>query len=394
MKGAAGVGAVALAVAGAGLAGGGAGLAAGASQSGVATTESVVSGVAPDAPDARTVVAVGDIASAEGLDDRVAAMVASQRPDRLLLLGDIAYPDGSDTDFARYFAPDWGRFSNLWLPVPGNHEYRTPAAAGYRRYFGLPAGALTSSRRVGAWRVIGLDSQLADSSSQLAWLRSELAAHDGTPTLVMWHHPRFSSGEHGDQRSTDRLWDAVKRDPDVRLVLWGHDHNYERMAIPVKGREPVTAMVVGTGGGELRPTPRMPDRSWREFYVDGVTGAVRLQLAADSFSWAFLTAEGQTLDAGSRALAPRPSATVSLRAVKGSSKLRVNVDPNKGRGNWRFQVQVLGSDGTWATKKREYRTKGAGETRTVNLRKGTYRVVVRPEYGYLGATSSPVTLVR
>lgn len=338
------------------------------------------------------VVAVGDIAASDGLDDAVAARVARLDPDALLLLGDIAYESGSAEEFAQHFAPQWSRFSGIWVPIPGNHEYRTPGVAGYREFFGVGAGPLYTTAKVGAWRVIGLDSQTPSSQAQLTWLRATLAAHDGEPTLVMWHRARFSSGQHGDQPDTDALWNAVKGDLDVRLVLWGHDHDYERMSVPVSGRGALTSMVVGTGGGELRPTPSMPARSWREYYVDNTTGVLDLRLGSTSFSWAFVAADGTTLDSGSELLLPT-HAQVKVRAASSGSKLRVNVNPNQGARYWRFTVQRERADGTWVAKK-TYRTRGASETRTIDLRRGTYRVWVRPKFGYGGVTSREVVLTR
>jgi hypothetical protein len=358
---------------------------------------------AVDAGDAH-VVAVGDIATYAGLDDAVADLVVGLDPESLLLLGDIAYPSGSTEDFDRWFAPNWARFSGIWMPVPGNHEYRTDGVAGYRSFFDVPTGPLYSTAQVGAWRVIGLDSETPTSAAQLDWLRSTLAAHDGEPTLVMWHRPRYSSGQHGDQGDMDALWDVVAADPDVQLALWGHDHDYERMAVPVAGRTPLTAMVVGTGGGELRSTPVLRTRSWREFYVDGTTGALDLRLGATSFSWSFIDVDGRTLDSGSEAIAqpiaqlppitqPQPRASVKVRAVKSRSKLRINVNPNRGSRYWTFKVQRKRADGTWAGKG-AYRTRRAAETRTINLPKGTYRVRVRPKFGHLGTVSTSVTLRR
>lgn len=258
-----------------------------------------------DEGEAVDVVAVGDIASSSGLDDAVASEVAKLQPDKLLLIGDVAYDSGSTSDFASYFAPDWSRFASIWMPVPGNHEYRTPNAAGYRAFFNLPTGPLYSAQQVGSWLVIGLDSDNPSGpGDQLPWLASQLAAHDGQPTLVMWHRARFSSGEHGDQVDTEAFWSAIKGDPDVQLVLWAHDHDYERMSVPVDGRAPIPAMVVGTGGGELRPTPAMIDRPWRELFVDHATGILDLHLAADSFTWSFINVAGQELDSGSHALTP------------------------------------------------------------------------------------------
>ena len=85
-----------------------------------------------------------------------------------------------------------------------------------------------------------------------------------------------------------------------------------------------------------------------------------------------------------------PVATVRVKATGGRSKLRaVDVGPNKGKGYWTFQLQVLRADGSWKARA-SYRTRGAKETRTLNLPRGTYRVAVRGKYGYEGVTSGAV----
>lgn len=88
--------------------------------------------------------------------------------------------------------------------------------------------------------------------------------------------------------------------------------------------------------------------------------------------------------------APKP--TVKVKATSKKSKLRVDVDPNKGKGYWSFTVQKK-SGSSWVTVKSST-TKGSKETRTINLPKGTYRVKVNPKYGYGTAYSSAVTLVK
>jgi hypothetical protein len=90
---------------------------------------------------------------------------------------------------------------------------------------------------------------------------------------------------------------------------------------------------------------------------------------------------------------PVPSASVKVKAKSSKSKLFVDVNPNKGKGFWRFQVQRQQADKSWKPLK-NYKTKGSKETRTINLPKGTYRVVVVAKYGYAQATSGSVTLKR
>ena len=96
---------------------------------------------------------------------------------------------------------------------------------------------------------------------------------------------------------------------------------------------------------------------------------------------------------------PAPSAPtagtvgVNIRATSGKSKLFVDVNPNKGKGFWTFQVEKQRPDGSWQPKK-TYKTSGSKETRSINLARGTYRVVVDGKYGYQGTPSAPVYLKR
>ena len=88
-----------------------------------------------------------------------------------------------------------------------------------------------------------------------------------------------------------------------------------------------------------------------------------------------------------------PTASVKVKAKNHKSKLFVNVNPNKGKGYWKFKVQKQRASGSWKSLK-TYRTKGKKETRKINLKEGTYRVKVKPKYGYQGVTSSSIYLKR
>ena len=80
---------------------------------------------------------------------------------------------------------------------------------------------------------------------------------------------------------------------------------------------------------------------------------------------------------------PRPFAFAKVQARRSKSVLYVDVNPNKGRGYWRFRLEVLRGPEQWAPLK-TYKTVGTKETRTLDLKKGTYRVVVLDKYGYRG----------
>ena len=94
------------------------------------------------------------------------------------------------------------------------------------------------------------------TSPQVTWLRDDLAANPRACVAAVWHHPRFSSGQHGNNPAVAELWRALE-EGGAEIALTGHDHDYERFAPQTGGRVPdpdgIREFVVGTGGAALRP---------------------------------------------------------------------------------------------------------------------------------------------
>ena len=265
------------------------------------------------APGADAVLlAAGDIATCDGGGDEATAQLLDRLAGTVAVLGDGAYPNGTAADYAACYDPTWGRHKARTRPAPGNHDYDTAGAAGYFGYFGAAAGDPATgyyAYDLGAWHVVVLNSNCAAvdgcgiGSPQERWLRDDLADHPATCTLAYWHHPRFSSGEHGDTNATAPLWQALY-EADADLVLTGHDHDYERFAPqdPAGRTDPargIVQFVVGTGGKDLRgfgaPRPTSVARNHETF------GVLALTLYPTGYDWAFLPVAGQAYrDAGSR----------------------------------------------------------------------------------------------
>jgi hypothetical protein len=237
--------------------------------------------------------------------------ILGDHPDAIVFTaGDDAYPDGTAADFARCYDPWWGAFLDRTRPAAGNHEWHTPGAAGYLAYYGTRAG--TEGRTwyaydAGSWRVIVLDSDCDEvggcgpSSPQGRWLADELAAHPTACTLAVWHHPRFSSGPHGNQAAVAPLFDALYV-AGADLVVNGHDHDYERFAPQDPAGRPDPArgareLVVGTGGGPLYPT--IFPRANSEVRSSAGFGVLVLELGEGGYAWRFEAAGESTFgDAG------------------------------------------------------------------------------------------------
>ncbi len=250
---------------------------------------------------APTLLAVGDVAScdSEG-DERVAELVA-RTPGTIALLGDIVYDNGTADEFARCFMPAWAPMLPRIRAALGHHEYANgdSDAAAARAILGLPSDAWYSYD-LGAWHVVVLNSNCAAvggchaGSRQWQWLRRELRRHRTTLcTIAYWHHPRFSSGEHGSDVAFSAFWSllaAARAD----VVLAGHDHDYERFA-PMAG---IRSFVVGTGGRSLRGFGRV--RAGSVVRQSTSFGVLRLALLPRGYTWRFLTASGPPVaDSGS-----------------------------------------------------------------------------------------------
>lgn len=263
-----------------------------------------------------TLVAAGDIACAPGEprtqdtcnQSDTAALIARLRPDVVAALGDLQYPAGALADFEGSFDRSWGRFKRRIRPAIGNHEYETPAAAGYFAYFGEqagPAGRGWYAYDLGSWHVVSLNANCdlvgcADGSPQQRWLRADLARHPRRCTLAYWHQPRFSSGLHGSDDALAPLWRTLQ-DAGADVVLSGHDHDYERFAPQTWDgrRDPahgVVQFVVGTGGASHYPIvfPRANSRARASTF-----GALRLTLGRGRYAWRFVAEPGDRFrDAG------------------------------------------------------------------------------------------------
>jgi hypothetical protein len=255
----------------------------------------------------------------------------------VMAVGDNAYEFGSPADYAGCYEPTWGALRSRTQPATGNHEYLTPGAAGYFGYFGARAHPPLGyySYELGSWHVIVLNSttqeylcwppeldefppgfpQLpvpanpgpaagracAGDVAQQVWLAQDLATHrDARCTVAYFHHPRFSSGLHGNQYQMQKLWDllyAARAD----VVVSGHDHMYERFAPqdPDGNANPslgIRQFTVGTGGAEFYSVRQRQPNS--EVVINTVHGVLALALGKGEYAWSFVAVDHSVQDAG------------------------------------------------------------------------------------------------
>jgi hypothetical protein len=259
-------------------------------------------------------VGAGDIASCDDLSGAEAtAKLIEKIPGTVFVAGDLAYPDGSDEQFAKCYGPTWGRFKDRTRPAPGNHEYHSDGASGYARYFGAVAGDPKKayySYDLGVWHIIVLNSECGEAggceaaSPQGQWLRKDLAQHSVACTLAYFHKPLFSSGaKHGNDPEMKPLWQTLYA-ANADVVINGHDHDYERFAPQdpdgnADSKRGIREFVVGSGGKNSHRSFATPQPNSEVRNAD-TFGVLKLTLHSSGYDWEFVPQTGKSFhDSGS-----------------------------------------------------------------------------------------------
>jgi hypothetical protein len=229
----------------------------------------------------------------------------------VLTLGDNQYEHGSLAQYQASYHPSWGRHFARTYPSVGNHEYLTDQARGYFDYFGARAGDRSRgyySFNIGSWHFVALNSNCSrvggcgPGSPQYEWLKADLASSTAACTAAYWHHPRFSSGNYGNNSAYQPFWQLLYADG-AEIVLNGHDHNYQRYApmTPTGSKDVargIREFIVGTGGKSRYSVD--PSGTNREVAHDSTYGVIKLTLRPNAYDWRFVPEAGKSFtDSGS-----------------------------------------------------------------------------------------------
>ena len=257
-----------------------------------------------------TIIVAGDIASCDTDGDEKTAALLDGLDGTIVTAGDNVYPEATRETLERCFHPSWGRHKDRIRPAAGNHDW-DDGLDDYLAYFGPAAvnedGDPWYTWREGSWQVIVLasDCEEADGcerdSRQGRWLADTLAASDARCTVAVFHHPRFTSGEHGSSDTVADFWELLYA-AGAEIVVNGHDHEYERFAPqdPDGNADPeagIREFVVGTGGIGLRPFASEEANS--EMRSATSHGVLALRLGDGSYEWTFHSVDGAFRDEGS-----------------------------------------------------------------------------------------------
>jgi hypothetical protein len=238
--------------------------------------------VVPDSqiPKDWTVIAYGDTRFTDPSNHEVTnpearralvAKIAAERPDALLISGDLPYSGDHAEDYAVYKAETaaWRDEKLRVYPALGNHELhgdekKTPA--NWWSAFPELKGRRWYSVEFGNAYFICIDSDLPlnAGSRQQKWLADQL---DHLPSKAQFvfinlHHPPVAdsivnNSSHDVRPNESALASYLKQEATglhVRIiVVAGHIHNYQRFF-----QDGVTYLVSGGGGAKPHPVARTP----------------------------------------------------------------------------------------------------------------------------------------
>jgi hypothetical protein len=260
----------------------------------------------PDAKpkDTTRFAVIGDFGLASPSEKAVADMVTGWQPDFIVSVGDNNYVLGLaatiDANIGQYYhayigsyAGQYGEGSkeNRFFPSLGNHDWGLGSIQPYLDYFTLPGNERYYRVVQGSAEFFMLDSDTREpdgtgsDSVQAHWLKDALADSKATYKVVAFHHPPYSSSEHGSNKWMQwpfAEWGAT-------LVIVGHDHVYERI---VKDGFPY--IIDGAGGQSLYNFNTPVEGS--EVRYNCNFGALLVEMDDKSLTTRFITVKGGLVD--------------------------------------------------------------------------------------------------
>ena len=271
---------------------------------------------APQSGDRHTrFVAMGDIGAGSREAKLIAGLAWKQKPDYVVIPGDIVYDRGRVSEYDDNFWPVYNADkadsngaplmrSVTFIAAPGNHDTEGkdlgahPDAFAYFYYWDQPLNGPGKKEGAPAFNDVHIPDNLRTAFMSGAgdrypvmanfsfdqgnvhwlfldanpyvdwtdagmrdWVRRDLAASKATWKFVLFHHPGFSSSrahfEQQQMRTLAPIFDSTR----VDLVFNGHVHNYQR-SYPMAFVPEDEGMTLTDGPGSNRPRGRVINGLW------------------------------------------------------------------------------------------------------------------------------------
>lgn len=229
--------------------------------------------------------------------------------------GDLITTSNADWQWAEWFeAGGWINGMIPTLATPGNHEYfkdeqgNSRVSKHWRPSFVLPENGPKGLEETAYFcdyqgtRFISLNSQAAllDSSVmdlQAQWLEQILRQNENRWTVVIHHHPIYSTKNGRDNDDWRNRMEPIYKKYRVDLVLQGHDHTYGRglnMPLGKSRKRPDGPIYVVSVSG-----PKMYDiglQDWMDRAASNTQLYQTISIDGDKLSYQSFTVTGQKYD--------------------------------------------------------------------------------------------------
>lgn len=229
--------------------------------------------------------------------------------------GDLITTSNADWQWAEWFeAGGWINGMVPTLATPGNHEYfkdeqgKTQVSRHWRPSFVLPENGPKGLEETTYFidyqgtRFISLNSQAAllDSTvltAQANWLRQVLTNNPNRWTVVVHHHPIYSTKQGRDNDEWRERMEPIYKKMGVDLVLQGHDHTYGRglnMPLGKSRKHPDGPIYVVSVSG-----PKMYDiglQDWMDRAASNTQLYQTISIDGDKLSYQSYTVTGEKYD--------------------------------------------------------------------------------------------------
>jgi predicted phosphodiesterase len=228
--------------------------------------------------------AAGDWGSArnDNWEETVDLMINS-KINLALGLGDYSYGSVSE------FEPVVDTLKAAGIPfkgVQGNHDSNS-----YAKLFGQPS--MMDAFDAGLSRIILLNTE-ESYSANTQFLENQLKNTKQPWKIVAMHNPLYTSpSNHPEEKELASRLQPLFDQYGVDLVIYGHNHNYERIKLPDK----VTVYIqAGTGGESHYDIEGSRKGGGVEYQDDNDYGFVKLTVNSNTLSGQFISHGGKILD--------------------------------------------------------------------------------------------------
>ncbi len=267
-------------------------------------------------------LAFGDSGNGSNTQRALARIMRDARPDLVIHVGDLVYPNGDARDYPRnFFEPYREMIVRVpFMPSLGNHDVATGRGGPFLDVFALPRnGPAGVEPERNYWfdfgdaRYVALDTNRAEAGGAVPesdmrdrvapWLRGVLTDCGRRWKFVFCHHPPYSNSTHGPQEQAYMrdLFVPVFDACGVDVVFAGHNHLYERThplragtrAPPGRG----TVYIVTGAGGVSRYAERQPVPEFIAAYNDAVFSFTRVDVSAERVEVRQIGEDGREIDA-------------------------------------------------------------------------------------------------